>query len=623
MAIIRIVKDNLELDFVKETLTIRKENNALIRNFKVSHSNFPFLVVENKTTKQILGPREITSVNKKRVVTVDVYENDLKYYGELTIKEYLNGYRKCDLKYASPLLEIMNKKIAEFMPVISVVTGLPTSNDYIEESINPITGDSSWPDYVENIITQGFPNVKWNFPMMYWKDKFGADLESTDEWFAYKDFVNFFDDAGNYLLNTVVEEDLNFTITNVQVPMPQVYIQTPLFYALESIGFTSEGDFLNNSFIKKIMMLSFKNNLCKFYPSLPPEEISFGPLNFEGLGYFKAVFNLTTASVGTYLIRYRFTEPLYTGSGPVTSKTFKVSFDGATDGYTHVRSATGKIYEAAVEINVKESQLGLPIKFSYLTPQNTMPDYEITIELKSEKASYKLHPTIDFSRYVPDWTFGTYLNNIKNWFNLDVDIDDLRNKLVINLNEEWFLNQVPVQLQKNLQIISYQQTPYEAFLLKHENDEDTALWITRESVEVYTNQNQVNAQTLDGKFKDIPILFETASLSDEIENKNGVGLIIYNHQLGPKTAASFDGKTLKIDGEGGIYDVFWKKFLKFRINASVIELTGGFTKTEIGQILKAKRIYNHHQDYAVALLEYKELKQDNYLVTFKVESVNL
>jgi hypothetical protein len=43
MSLIKIIANGIELDFVKETLTIRKENNALIRNFKVSHSNFPFL----------------------------------------------------------------------------------------------------------------------------------------------------------------------------------------------------------------------------------------------------------------------------------------------------------------------------------------------------------------------------------------------------------------------------------------------------------------------------------------------------------------------------------------------------------------------------------------------------
>ena len=80
---------------------------------------------------------------------------------------------------------------------------------------------------------------------------------------------------------------------------------------------------------------------------------------------------------------------------------------------------------------------------------------------------------------------------------------------------------------------------------------------------------------------------------------------------------------MKIDGGGGIYDVFWKKWLKFRVNASVIEIYGGFTKTEIAKFLKTKRIHVDHQDYVISLLDYKELKQDNYTVSFKVESVTI
>lgn len=97
--------------------------------------------------------------------------------------------------------------------------------------------------------------------------------------------------------------------------------------------------------------------------------------------------------------------------------------------------------------------------------------------------------------------------------------------------------------------------------------------------------------------------------------------MIYDEAVHPYTSETFNNQTLKIDGDGGIYDVFWKKFLKFRMNASVIELTGGFTKTEIGKFIKTKRIHVDKQDYVVSVLDYKELKQDNYLVKFKVESV--
>lgn len=633
MSLIRIEKDGIILDFVKESLTIRKTNNALIRNFQVSHSSFPFLLVENKKLKQAVGPRDITSVNKVKTVAVDVFENDLKYYGILEIVSYLGNYRKCNLKYASPLLGIMNKKIADFMPIISVVTGdeLPTSN-FAEEGTEVLEGDDSWPAYVEAIISQGYPAVKWNFPMMQWKNKFGENLEPEDEWILYKNFVNAFNDDGEYLINTAVPDgEFNYDISNFNVPMPQIYLLAPLFYALQSIGFTYSGDFTDDDFVKKVLLLSTKNNLYKVYPTSPPVSIIFPALTFvpEVIppfgpvrpAYYYSSYSFVTDTAGTYIVKYRFVEPQYTTPAG-TFKTFKVSFDGASDGYLHQRGKNAQVYESAVEIEVSASQLGLPITFYYRTPKPYLPTYEITTELKTQNALYQMHPTIPTGRYLPDWTLATYINNIKNWFNLDVDIDDLRNKFILNFNEDWISDQLPEIIKKSMAISSYEQTHYQAFLLKHENDEDAALWITRSGTEAYTNQTSDYAETLQSKFKFVPSSL-TSNLSDELDEKNGVGLMIYNEAFLPYTSESFNDQTLKVEGDGGIYDVFWKKWLKFRINASVIELVGGFTKTEIGKFIKTKRIHVDHQDYVVSNIDYKELQQDNYRVTFKVESVTI
>lgn len=625
MSLIRIVANDIELDFVKETLTVKKENNAMIRNFKVSHSTFPFLIIENKKAKEALGTRDLTSVDKIKTITVKVFENDVEFYGELQIMSYLKGYRKCNLKYASPLLEIMNKKISEFMPVVSVTgatTGIPP---FAEQSDSIFSGDDDWPTYAQSFITQGFPAVKWNFPMMNWKDKYGEDLPTDNEWFNYKNFVNAFDDNGNYLLNTLIqEEDFNFTISNLNVPMPQIYLLSPLFYALESIGFTISGNFALNSFIQKIMFLSFKNNLCKILPTLPPESIILSPLNPFALSsiYYIANFEIIADTIGTYIVKYRFVEPLYPAPGS-TFKSFKIKFDGATAGYVHQRGQQSKIYEEKIEISVSESQLGLPIRFTYITPLNSMPTYQISVELQTQNAFYQMHPTISLGRYLPDWTFGSYLNNIKNLFNLDLDPDDLTKKLNLNFNEDWIVNQQPEILKKSMIIKSYEQNPYEAFLLKYENEEDEALWITSSGSVKYTDQKSEFSQELNTKFKYIPLNQFTSELSDSLEEKEGVGLMIYDEIFFPNNSYSYDNKTLNINDAGGIYDIFWKKFLKFRLNASLIEVQGGFTKTEIGKFIKTKRIYFDKQDYVVSVLEYKELKKDNYLVNFRLESVTI
>ena len=160
----------------------------------------------------------------------------------------------------------MDKKISQFMPIISVVTGEEIStSDFVEENLTIFSGYTSWPEYAESIITQGYPAVKWNFPMMNWKDKFGEKLELDDPWIDFKNKVNFFLDD-EYQINTseyISDEDIE--VHNKNVPMPQIYLLAPLFYALKSINFNYEGDFTEDAFIKKIMMLSFKIISAKFY----------------------------------------------------------------------------------------------------------------------------------------------------------------------------------------------------------------------------------------------------------------------------------------------------------------------------------------------------------------------
>lgn len=638
MSLIKIIANGIEIDFVKESLTIRKENNALIRNFKVAHSNFPFLIVENQKTKLALGTREITSVEKVKTVKVDVYENDLKYYGEIQILSYPNGYRKCNLKYASPLLEIMNRKISEFMPNISVVTGLEVPNsDFTEESPTKFIGDSSWPGFVGSYINQGFPAVKFNFPMMNWKNKFGEDLEPDDFWIDYRNKVNYFVDdvfqlnTGIYLSDDVIE------VHNKNVPMPQVYLLSVLFYALKSIGFTPEGDFQENAFIKKIMLLSFKNNLCKILLKTVATQVLFdGAWSNITVVIFpykrqRKIFDIT--ETGDYTISLRF---VLNGITPNPAATFgtmltvrRFVYFPVTGSYIQqgnevafrVKNSTaGQVIEGEFDMTFNDTD---KIYFDFDCAVAVLPiSYTLSFrKAKADKEFYQMHPTIPTGRYLPDWTLATYINNIKNWFNLDIDTDDLRNRLLLNFNEDWITNQKPEIITKSMAIDVYDQNQSQAFLLKHENSEDTALWITRSGTQAYTNQTSEYSEMLDGKFKFIPSYLGTSNLNDDLEDKPGIGLVIYDDNAGPNTAEIFNGQTLKIEGDGGIYDVFWKKWLKFRINSVSIELTGGFTKTEIGKFIKTKRIHVDNQDYVVSVLDYKELKQDNYRVTFKVETV--
>lgn len=98
--------------------------------------------------------------------------------------------------------------------------------------------------------------------------------------------------------------------------------------------------------------------------------------------------------------------------------------------------------------------------------------------------------------------------------------------------------------------------------------------------------------------------------------------MIYNPETAPFTAPEYNGQNLTLDQSGGIYDTYFKKWLKFRLAASSVELIGAFTETELNKISVTNAIYVNNQHFRVVKMRQKE-KPNNFIeVRFDVESVN-
>ena len=97
--------------------------------------------------------------------------------------------------------------------------------------------------------------------------------------------------------------------------------------------------------------------------------------------------------------------------------------------------------------------------------------------------------------------------------------------------------------------------------------------------------------------------------------------MIYDHALYPYTVAEYAGQNLSIAGPGGIYEVYWKKWLKFRLNSSAVEMSGPFTETELNKILQLKRIFIDDQEYMIGSIQYLETLQNNFDVKFSLLSI--
>lgn len=641
MALIKIFSTTgIEIEYKKDSLSLKKENNSLSSDFKVPHSSFPFLVIENDITKNILGPSDITSIRKNKIVPVVILENGVRYYGELQQLTVLSKFRKCNLKYGSDIIPIVNKKIADFLPSVSVIPGETDPIPFSEEGNEIITGNEYWETFPVSMIGQIYPDVKFNFPTIYWLNKYGVGLENTDAWYLYQNHINNFgtNDAEEtiFLLNTGEVDGSEVTVENRNVPVPHLFILTPLHYIFTSLAWKISGDFTTHELIKRLLLVPKKDNICKTLLApisediLFPEEPVWTYIDPPGTGinYYRTIITKYITTAGRYKLIFNFEiEPVI-----VSLEYPRARFYGNPSGGSNSFIAFNKwvarpsgspniIISGEVEF---DSQVGNCLLF-YDFPYEQLPVSQSIslVYLGDEKEFNQMHPTIELGRYAPDWTVGNYLNYIKNQFNLDITLDDFKKEITLNLNEEVVLNEVPAIISQSLSMKSYDIAANSSFVLKYENDEDLALFITQDELVTYTNQDDDFTKKIESKFKILPRNGYTSVLSDDIEEKDGVGLVIYDEFSAPFTAENTEnGFNLSIPGEKGIYETFFRRWLKFLVNASNCEVTGYFTETEVSKINKAKAIYINNQRFRIINIETTEASNNYQEVKMQLLSVN-
>lgn len=643
MSIVRIFANDIELNFKKTSLTLKKENNSLSDDFKVTHSSFPFLIIEDENCKRALGSSDITSINKKKIIPVTVLEFGVKYYGELQQLSVQKGFRKCNLKYSSDFLQIMKKQISEFMPSVSVIPGETSPEPFSEESSELVSGTEHWETYPVSMIGQFFPDVKFNFPTMYWKNKYGVDLEATDNWYNYKNHINLFgvneSEEDIFIINTGEIDGTTITINQPNVVSPQVFLLSPLHYICEYLGWTYSGDFVSHNLIKRLLLLSTKDNLSK--TALKPEGdfISFDGATWtliEGSNFFpdddiwRKLVQEYIPVAGDYTLKYRFEMPPRDSAwAGVHAPKFRLIINPAGDDNSKLvfnkfyfyNSGENIVVEGEIEFSSEVGNMNVIFETSF---QYDPVSYSLEYLLLDYEKEYNfMHPTIDLGRFVPKWTVGNYLNYLKTFFNLDITLDDFKKEITINLNENIDNTESPVILDKSLFLESNDLAVNSSFILKYENDEDLALFINKEGIATYENQNDDFTKEIKSKFKIVPRNGYTSELSEEVESKAGTGLIIYEVDQAPYTSEyTLNGYNLEIDGVKGIYETFHRRWLKFRLNASGVELKGNFTEVEISKIYKAKSIYVDNQRYRIESLQYNEQTNNYYSLKMVLESVN-
>ncbi|MFK7049869.1 hypothetical protein V3Q77_08205 [Flavobacterium davisii] len=614
MEFIKIKKNNIYLDYVSDSLNIKEENYSFSSEIKLNSSSFPFLIIENENTSLVLGSRDITSINKKKNISIEVEFLGITYEGVLSTISFIPGFRKCNIKFFSPIFSLLTKKVGAFMPVMSVIPNENNPEPYTSSARIRTKGFQYWKEFPKKYINKGYPEVKFNFPSIFHPYKH----EKKEYWKDYKEYINCFDSEKNFLINDFSTDFYNNSIFfNQNEATPYLYLLSVLEFVFSSINYKVKGSFFDSDFIKKIMIFSENSNICDTDLFVTEQEVSFDsrPFFWEPTKEYYSLLSLLDPNDANVIIEYDFEITETDLNNGLKNIKIRSSLFGLEELlFSDLKVGKYKGFYETVIYGMDQLILvsSTPYKHRRLDLKVLKTPFK-----SSEKGAFKqIHPTIDFSRYVPDKTVGSFLNELKKMFNLKLVIDDFEKTVLLDFIELDLYNN-PLVLNRVLYTNSFEMVSYVSFLLKMK-DEQESIYIDLKGSSPYINQSKDDCFIIESDFKFLNHNKITSEINKSFEEKQGIGLFLYDEKKSPYTSFSFESQTLSLKDT---YEYYWKRTLAIRLNSSSCEFSGLFSLTELNLIRKVEDVFINNQHYKIISIEYSKETENFVSLKLKLESV--
>lgn len=605
MSLISLFVNGIELDYIKETLNIKKENQLLGGDIKFTHNSYPFLIIENEKSEQALGKNHLQSVQSQYYeITVITLEG--KFVGELQVLECMTNYRKCNIRYNSKIYSLEKINIRELFPTLSVIGENPPRpyEKQIDEML-PSNVNAEWKSYVSRFDEKEFPDVLWQFPMVYFPDKFG-EIKEGDDWELYNRHLNTRIFIGGNVIetNSIVTTSEGVEVQNRNVITPFPYLLAPLLLACEQTGLTLDGSIFQDDFIKSILIYSPEDNLSEISDIddkvLVPlfDQI---PETYNDILYsFRRMFTVTLA-VGTYSFTYDIEYAnnrhyLRVRTSEKTSDLFAKNVGNALERFSG--SFEVKITPRDVELNRNLVEF---FCYSAFAAEPTVKDLSYVKKLVKKGSVF--HPTLDVPRFIPDWTFGEYLNQLKKLFNLRFEENADENVLKVIYNDRNILIKDFFDL-GSIRVNSYSKINHSHIALQYDNDEDDILKVNPNVTYSYVDKiDEEKTLSIKNKFKQLNYKNGELLLSAFDDKKSGIGLVLYKPNFFNQTSQEVDGSKLDLEG---IYQRYFTNTSRIYLNPNRIEVEKKVTKFELIELLNKKRVLVNNQPYYIDQSSYSE-----------------
>ncbi len=583
--------DNNKIDLSHISFSFNEESNFFTNDTLQNYSE-PIIVGIDSELSIALGLpsfRNISNVNS-RIEGIFVLANN-NYRAYLELGDIRNNEIELTLFYGEETLNIYNRNLSEL--------------DWrLINAQNLIS-------HAKEVSSKSWPEASHAFPMVF-NNQIGKENDYED----FEFFINHYKN-GDYIENETIEANNETKFINRNVMAPFVYLLEILKQGFALEQKVIRGNFVNHPLIKK-SVLAPKSYFEEF------TSIDTFSFNFESsearpslgnLVFFKKEVVLNR--LGNYELKVKFNFPIS------LSKSFNFSIELVNgekrkEVFKRTSSDTPVNIDENLTVEVDDNFVFGNIEFflRILDSNEEIKDFNF-IDFSFSAGRQNIFPTVfSLSEVMPDMTFGDYVNELKNTFNLDIDTRE--DVVYLDFTNESF-NKFPLINMSEFE----EHNPLKKFntdrIYKLSNEIENPIYINNKGIMTENPSKKEGVEELKLLFHQIPSnnFKETNTIELDLES-DGLGICIYNgfHNDSPLPLPALDGVDLKLNN---LYQYFWKDWLFFRTNSVTVK--DNYTAHAIRNLNFRQSIFKYNEKVLLAKKSMTNISEDYWDFECEYETI--
>lgn len=561
--------ENFQLDLQAYGVSLNEENDIFTDTINKSFS-LPFLV---KADAEILEKLDLPSLENIRNVNTKIKGRLLltatHYEATCFLGEITGDYIECKITFGDAEIGIYATKLKD----------LPW----------PVQLAGNLVEFAEEVIDKAWPETAYNFPMVY-----KPQIAEDSNYELFEGFVNHWKE-GAFLENEVDtsgEEDV-YINRNVLAPFP--YFLEILKFGFKTAGKAVVGEIFQNEDLKRLLYIPEKylermdgsQYLSFQFSTRTSIETA---QNGEILNVYTQEF--TPEEQGAYELKFNL------NLDPVLASFFHLAIYRKNalseeltliQGYLSFDNRVQLDEKLTIEVTPLDELDPIVVILKLRYNDRDISDFN-NFEISFSDGQLNIFPTFfTLADFMPDMTFGEYVNALKNWWNIEVVMGE--KTVSINFLQTNIFNR-PVRDHEHLEVPKPKRLSNTNRFYKLHYANDEKVFFTKDG-QIYSDLDDEGSDIIEIEMNCQPAVVESNKhviTAVAPEDPSDMDFCLYDGpQSGVPTCALSVARNMSLQN---VFDNWWQSWLNFRVNSYTYKDSFECSPHQIIKIEELSRKYN-------------------------------